>query len=123
LTFCFGIECSIWTWLVRHALLIGELDVDDFVGELFFSKPFGALDGSPEAKEYAHMIDFCFANFLMKDIAKPVLTLLKISKSFIPKALRDLAISGDYVADVSNKLSSNPDSIPNINPACEENIG
>jgi hypothetical protein len=50
------------------------------------------------------MIDFCFVNFLLKDIANPFLTLLKLSKSFLPKALKDVAISGDFVADVSYKL-------------------
>jgi hypothetical protein len=90
---------------------------------LFFSKSFGALDGSPEAKEYAHMIDFCFANFALKDIAKPLLTLLKVSKSFLPKSLRDVAISGDYVAEVSYTLSKQYNSILNTTSACQTNIG
>jgi hypothetical protein len=83
---------------------MGELNAEPCAGELFFSKPFGGLDGSPEAEEYAHMIDFCFANFLIRELSKPLLSLLKVSKSFLPKALRDIAVSGDYVADVSYAL-------------------
>ncbi|KAF2667772.1 cytochrome P450 [Microthyrium microscopicum] len=84
----------------------------DVAGELFFSKPFGGLDGSPEAKEYAHMIDFAFANFLIKDISRTFLTILKASKSFLPKAVRDVAIAGDYVANhakmtLANYISEN----------------
>jgi hypothetical protein len=90
----------------KQASWIVKFNAYEYAGQLFYNKPFGALDGSPEAKEYAHMIDLCFINFLLRDIAKPFLTLLKASKSFLPKTLKDMAISGDYVAEVSYRLSS-----------------
>lgn len=82
------------------------LGSNDGIGELFFGKAPGALDGDPVAKDYSHMIDFAFLNYLLREVAGPVHTLLKVSAHFLPKALKDVAVAGDYLDDVSITLPS-----------------
>jgi hypothetical protein len=71
-------------------------------GELFFGKSFGALDGDPVAKDYARMVDFAFLNYMLREIAGPILSFLKVSKYLLPKTLKDVAVSADYLDDVSD---------------------
>jgi hypothetical protein len=54
------------------------------------------------AKDYARMIDFAFLNYLLREIAGPFLALLKASKYLLPKTLKDVAVSADYLDDVSD---------------------
>jgi hypothetical protein len=72
-------------------------------GEVFFGKPFGGLSEDPLAVEYAHMIDFVFLYYALRESTGPILKYLRLISSILPKDLKSLVLSSDFVDDVMLK--------------------
>jgi hypothetical protein len=50
------------------------------------------------------MIDFAFLNYLVREVAYPVLQLMKFAARFIGGPVRDLALSAAYLENVGSAL-------------------
>jgi cytochrome P450 len=75
----------------------------DLAGEMFFGKPFGAMEEEEKAVEYSHMIDYAFLNYAMRENMGLLLKLFKLLLPLLPKDLQDLTKSARYLDDVSHR--------------------
>jgi hypothetical protein len=50
------------------------------------------------------MIDFAFLNYLVREVAYPVLQLMKFAARFIGGPVRDLALSAAYLENVGSVI-------------------
>jgi hypothetical protein len=71
-----------------------------YLGEVFFGKAFGALSQDPLAVKYAHMIDFAFLYYALRESAGPFLKFLKSISSFLSGDLQSLLTSSDFLDKV-----------------------
>jgi hypothetical protein len=74
-------------------------------GDAFFGKAFGGLEDDPVAIEYAHMIDFTFLNYALRETMGLFLKFLALLTPILSGDLHSIVVASDKVDEVSSFLN------------------